>query len=48
MEKKAYMCGTTAVARPSVCVQVFLLLQGSIAEGLIMQCSALGYVRQMQ
>lgn len=48
MEKNAHTSGTTAVARPSICVQVFLLLQGSIAEGLIMQCSALGYVKQMQ
>lgn len=48
MEKNAYVSGTAAVARPSICVWVLLLLGGSNAEGPVMQCRALGYVNQMQ
>lgn len=38
----------STAARPSVCVRVLLLLQGSNAEGPIMQYRAVGYVKQMQ
>lgn len=47
MEKNVCVSGKAAVARPSVCVWVLLLLEGSNAEGPVMQCRAVGYVNQM-
>ena len=45
MEKNAYVSGTATVAGPGICVQVLMLLQGSNAEGPLMQCRGIGYVK---